>query len=108
MAPSAARAPYAARSQPTVARFVAGPSSSPTSTAPGERPLPIKTAAKGVADVSQIEQLNALLVDTPLSARSMPNRLAAFSRVAIFIVFSALVTAFVLRSASWARDTDET
>jgi hypothetical protein len=54
------------------------------------------TLVKFWADVSEITHLNALLLDTELDVATTPNQAAGFTRIAMYIVFSAMVTAFVL------------
>ena len=53
------------------------------------------TLIKFWADVSEIMHLNAFLLDTELDVATVPNRAAGFARIAMYIVFSAMVTAFV-------------
>ena len=62
----------------------------------------LATAAKAWSDLNEIGQLNDLLVDTALNVNNLPNRVAVFARTAIYVVFSVVVTAFVLLSGSWA------
>ena len=59
----------------------------------------VGTLIKFRADASEINQLNALLIGSELNVDTLPNRMAAYARLAMYIVFSSMVVAFVFFSA---------
>ena len=64
------------------------------------------TLVKFWADLSEITHLNALLLDTELDVATTPNLVAGVTRIAMYIVFSAMVTAFVFFGGSIAVSRD--
>ena len=59
----------------------------------------VGTLIKFSADASEINQLNELLIGTELDVDTLPIRMAAIARLAMYIVFSSLVIAFVFFAA---------
>ena len=57
----------------------------------------LATLAKAWADLSEIGLLNEMIVGTPFDVNTAPNWVAAVFRLVIYVVFSIVVTIFVLR-----------
>ena len=65
------------------------------------------TTAKAAADLAEIAHINELLSGTALDVNTLPNRIAAFSRLVLYVVFSVVVVAFILMSGYSTSDSND-
>ena len=65
------------------------------------------TLIKFAADATEIVQMNALIAGTELDADSWDNRIAGYTRIAMYVLFTGVVVAFVFHADSMVSDDEE-